>query len=273
MTAINTCKLGYLSVEVFFATGIKEEIQRKKLLDALRESDIVEMVSELGGEFEYGISFYVRDPAEVANFFQHLSTDFGDVFFNRVVAVKQSYFGFGRKYLLGKRISPIISMPSSVSPVAIDATDHRILKELTKINVGPHSTIARTLKIPETTLDYRIKKLKEKGVIVRSIYGVDMSSEEILYFRLFIYTRSYAEEFRTRLYDFCAAHLNIVNLVCVLGAWDYQIGVEVTRQEDLQQVLHEIQADFGSQINRITVLPIFRISKMKNYPFSGDLPQ
>ncbi|RIL09251.1 MAG: hypothetical protein DCC75_06950 [Proteobacteria bacterium] len=261
--------LGFLEFDVYLTLSVSSVSKREQFEQALIASENVSLIIELGGEYEYAVTICSRNPSEVSTFFDNLGKRFGDVIFAKAVAIRRVYTGFGRKYLMNKKVNPIVQMQFEKKTCTIDETDHEVLKGLSRNDFSSIAVLARQLKIPATTLEYRIKKLKENKIIVGSIYGISMRFLGVLSYRLILYARGSTEAFRNQLFEFCGQHPNIINFVHGIGAWDFELGVEVERDSDIVPIVRALQAKFVDQINKITTCPIFRFLKVQNYPFSA----
>jgi hypothetical protein len=75
------------------------------------------------------------------------------------------------------------------------------------------------------------------------------------------------EKFKRSLFDFCAKHQNVNFLIEYLGAWDYEIGVEVENAKDILTITEQVYASFAEMLNTVKVLQVFDYPKVSKYPF------
>jgi DNA-binding Lrp family transcriptional regulator len=270
MEVINTGRLGFSEYIVFFSLAAKPGRERERALKLISSSDRVSLMLELGGNFEYAISICGRGAADIIKFFDNLGEQLGDVFGHKSVSLQCSYHGFGRKYLTGRRFHPVIEIIPSESSIAVDDLDHEILKGLSQRKISRTSILARELGAPYTTVIDRLARLRRQKVIVGSIYAVTPQLFGMKRFRLLLQSRSISREFREKMFRFCSSHPNIVNLVRVIGDWDYQINAEVSEAEDMPGIIQQVRAAFDQYLLQMEVLPVFEFLKGANYPFAAN---
>ena len=71
------------------------------------------------------------------------------------------------------------------------------------------------------------------------------------------------------LYAFAKHHPNVLRFMETMGAWDYEMEVEVPFAEDITGIVKELHTRFGSELQGIQLLQIFRHLKYSSYPLKG----
>jgi DNA-binding Lrp family transcriptional regulator len=269
MYPINVRALGFNEWVIYFSLATKRERERQALLDAIIASDRAALLVQIGGDYEYELSVCVRNVDEVVAFLDDLGRRFGEMFYEKQIAMRYCYTGFGRKYLTGRKAGRLVTLGPVQKIAALDDLDHRILKTLCRKHSPSYADVARELAMAQTTLHYRIEKLKKQGVLADAIYALTPQLFGWESFRLLIYARSVSIKFRCALERFCADHLQVVNLVRSVGAWDYALTVEVENASAVPHIVQELQFAFGPQINAVRTLPQFLFLKGQNYPFEA----
>jgi hypothetical protein len=67
---------------------------------------------------------------------------------------------------------------------------------------------------------------------------------------------------------FCFNHKSISFFVQCLGSWDFELGIEVQSQSEVNDLMYELYGTFGDSITSISIFPVTRYLKVQNYPFS-----
>jgi len=65
----------------------------------------------------------------------------------------------------------------SSGPLKMDDVDRRLIEELRRDSRTPATVLARRLKIPRVTIQYRLRRLRKSGVIRRFTVMVDRSAD------------------------------------------------------------------------------------------------
>lgn len=159
-----------------------------------------------------------------------------------------------------------IYIRSTSDPVDVDDLDMRVLAALSTFSDLSHRQLAAKVRVPLSTLELRIKKLREKGVIVGEIYVVSPAQFERQSYKLLIYTKGIDPAMSKKMDAFCSQHPNIVYLFECFGVWGFEIGVKVPAQEDASVVMQEVYQAFGSSVTNIKLLTTFRYPKVRWLP-------
>jgi DNA-binding Lrp family transcriptional regulator len=266
---INLFKLGYLQHEVFFSLTSEQQGMRDTLLAQFKASDRISWIGRLGGDYQYGINICSRDITQVVAFFDDLSKSYGRAFVEKNLSLRVGLTFFGNRYLAPsiKQVHPL-RYHTATESVVIDSLDHKILSALTsRLPVSGHE-LARMLGMPQSTVDYRLRKLKSSGVIVGSYYNFRGDQVGILSFLCLISTKGLGSTFREKALAFCNSHPEIVVLVESIGSWDFEFVIDAFSAEAAMRTSEQLLDYFGRDINWLKMIPLFSYPKVHEYPFS-----
>ena len=278
---INIYPLGFAEYGIFFSLTSGKK-QRTKLLATLEEMDRVAWILELGGDFQFGVALCARGAGEIIDIFDSLSAQFGEIFFEKSIAVRTGWHLFPRRYLSPTKIqdgplscgrtseSRLSAKKGAIAPgptVKLDELDHLILSTLSSARYHSYRELARMLSVPHTTLLHRMKLLAELGVLRGFAYGIDASVFGMQTYRLLIYMKQVSLAAKHELHEFCTAHRNVFAFIECLGSWDFEVKVEVETSAQLTEVMELLYERFGSALQTIKVLTVLRTRKLEFYPF------
>lgn len=266
---INLFKLGFLQHEVFFSLSSEQRGAREALVTQLKRSDSISWIGRLGGDYQYGINICSRDMTNTIALFDHLAASHGKHILEKTLSLRVSLFYFGNRYLAPHlKYDPPLHYGNTPGTIAIDATDHKILTTITSNgNLSGHQ-VAKALGLPQSTVDYRIKKLKGAGVIVGAYYAVNVSRIGILSFLCLIVTRGMSSMFREKALAFCVKHAQVVVMIESIGSWDFEFVIDAFSAEEAMRTSEELLDFFGRDIQWLKMIPIFSYPKVHEYPFS-----
>ena len=268
---INLHKIGFSVYNIFFSSAAEGKTARQGIVKSLVTAPEVMWVGEFGGEYHYGVAFCAKRPANVIEFLHKLSKQHYHMFLDKAVSLTISSTLFPRKYLTGRKLSvqPVtIALGGEI--VEIDALDGRILGALTTNGGLSHRQLALKLQIPLSTLELRVKKLRDQQVIVGDIFVVNPAAFDRQSYKLLIYTKGIDAEMSARMFKFCAQHPDVVYLFECFGVWGFEVGVEVQKAEEVSSIMQEIYEHFGSTINTIKLLTKFKYPKVRWFPDNLD---
>lgn len=268
---INLHRIGLNIYSVFFTAGGESKGARQNIVKALVAAPEVLWVGEFGGEYQYGMSFCAKRLPSLLEFLRNLSRRHQQIFVEKAVSVQISATAFPRKYLTTKKFSVgSVTVKSEKDFVEIDKLDARILSALTSFGDLSHRQVAMKLQIPLSTLELRVRKLREHGVIAADIFMVDPAAFDRQSFKLLVYTKGLDPQVGIELHKFCAQHSDVTYLIECFGSWGFEVGLEVLKAEDVSTVMQELYEQFGAAINTIKLLSKFRYPKVRFFPDGKD---
>lgn len=268
---LNLFRLGYLQHEVFISLVGERPRDRELLLAYLQGCDRISWIGRLGGEYQYGFNLCSRNMGEVVAFFEKLAGSFGTLFLEKAIALRVGLTYFGNRYLAPDvKPGPALEYRASGGVVAIDPTDQGILGALSHLGYRSSYDLARDLKMSQSTVDYRLRRLRTQGVIVGSYYTVRHERVGILSFLCLVALRGVSGVFRDRALEFCGRHPQVVVLVEAIGSWDFEFVIEAFSAHEAMQTSEALIECFGRDLLWIKLMPIFSFPKVSEYPMRSE---
>jgi len=256
---INFRKLGLELYSVYFALSSKGVAYRAKMLKSLSAYPQVAWLGELGGNFHYGVSFYARTPSEAVHFMGELSRLTGEGASKKEISLIHQLHFFSKNYLAAdiKMNREMISLEESLAQETIDLKDQTLMYSLFQKKLDSHQRIAQATGLPRATVQYRLNRLEERGIIDRHVYYISAYRLGYLVYRLLIRIRGLRSNASQLLKSFALAEPNVVSLSECLGPWEYEIGVEVGSAPEVVRLVERLQLKHGAMIEDIEILPVF----------------
>lgn len=266
---INLYPLGYTDYTIYFSISTKTKHSIQQLFTLLQSKKSVSWLAQLGGEYQIGIALCAKRVEETAALLDNISSKYGEIFFRKSISVRLGFTAFGRKYLWSRPDAhkELRVYRNSESDYSIDEVDHQILSAMSNRQYESIRDLARLIQIPATTTERRIDRLEEIGVIEGYIYRLRLAQFGAQTYRLLIYTKGLEKGFTGRFYKFCAEHPNILHLFECLGAWDFEVGIEVYSSEAATEVVQDLYQKFSDTLSEVKMLQIFKHLKYSGYPF------
>lgn len=261
---LNPYTLGFAQYQLYFSLRGKS---KEAFIKELADSELVSWIGKLGGDFNYGANFCATSITDVYKLLERLSHNHGGAFLDKVFATRMAFTYFGNRYL-----APSIQSPSALSYTMnqslqpIDELDHTLLKSLVKDPSISARQRARELAIPQSTVDYRLRSLEERGVISGYYYEVDPTTIGYSSYLVLISTRGISSRLYEALLDFAEREKNIVVLTQALGTWDFELGIDASSPQGALLVYERLTEEFANYINWSKLLPHFGNVKVKEYP-------
>ena len=268
---VNIHALGYTDYCVFLTLTSENRASRQKVLKFFADSPRTAWVAELSGAFHYTISIFARDVFEVESYFRALAAVVPGVVVEKSLALRISWTTFRWKYLSNHRSRlDYITRSRADTTEKIESIDHEVLRAISEHPLAPRAHQARAAGIPVTTFHNRVGGLQARGILLGTVYFVDMARMGIHCFRLLIQAKASTEKLTQTLWNFAHKHPNVVGFVHCLGAWDYELNIEALDPAVLSTIHDAIEDLVGSQIRSIQAVSVIGTPKTKAYPFARE---
>jgi DNA-binding Lrp family transcriptional regulator len=262
---INPHRLGNLECNLFIELQSAGPGARHKLLESLRENPATRSIGVLGGEYQFDVVVWLRGIEELASLFNSLSDKCPDINYRIDFILIGNACYLSANFLEPKmRAKTLVKYgPTQQTAFPIDAIDQKIIEGMTKAPFTGARNLAKEIGTPESTVTYRLNKLKAEGVIVCMGYMVDHLKVGLTLTNLLIKAKRPSHRVTEQLLTFAQSEGCIGFVVECYGAWDYQMGVLLYDQTKLSSVIDGLQETLGSQFARICPVPTFESASVQ----------
>lgn len=259
--AINHYALGFEQFDIFFSISSSSSAAKDKLLEALAGDSRILWYAELGGDFQYAFSLYAKNIAEAALLLEQLARRGRALLVKKQIAAVVFFSLFKKKYLAPQRSGLSRGSIQFIRPaemVSLDHVDNRVLAALYDQPLASRVAMGKSLGMPRSTVELRIKRLRERGVLLAFIYHISAAYVGAHSYKILIFVRGIRPELRDKLFKYAELAPNVVNFSCCFGAWDYELGVEVFAPEEIGAITGELYDRFAEAIDHMQIIPVFK---------------
>lgn len=175
-TTVNLETLGLTTVTVFLKFN-DDIYENEKIISYFRDHTFVNWVASLSGEWDLLVEIVIKNLNDLHNTIKALLKEFSGILNSykllfskdilRVEHITQDFY----KGLNLKEMEP---KKRKVEIQQIDVTDRHILQILSRDSTLPYLTIAQELGVKIDVVRYRMKKMEERGVIVKYFPEIDL---------------------------------------------------------------------------------------------------
>jgi DNA-binding Lrp family transcriptional regulator len=265
---VNLKPLGYLDLQVFFSLSPETAHNRAKIVEALVADNRIAWVATLGGEFEIGILVPALSAESAWGVLEDLSKKLGPFVGEKSVVIRRSFTAYGRRHL-----APHLPPPKPLTirdvgkPYRADKLDLQILSTISREHIDSARKVAEAIGVAHATVDRRIEKLKEAGIIAGMIYRVNPSPLGLHTFRIMVATKGINPRCTALVREFCDTTPSVIKLFENVGAWDYEIEIDAPVAEEVQILLAQLSLKLEPFAERVSMYQLFRQLKYSGYPF------
>lgn len=265
---INSGALGYSSFSVYFSLAPSKNDARERFLQKLISHPNVSWVAHIGGDFDYAVTFQTFSSVELVEFVDSISSSSGIEITSREVRVDAALRYYPLKaFRHGIKQYGVDVWRGGVTPISTDDLDRKILYEMSNSGITKKMELARKLTIPTTTLQSRIERLEKAQAITGYVYFLVPQAAGLRTFKLRVLAKKLNAEFAVALEKLCHRLDHVSLFVRCLGAWDFEINVDVKHAEEVDGVIAALHDQFASHIRDIRKGEIFSHRKASDFPF------
>lgn len=206
-TVIDTFKLGYNVFRVYFNFQDISIDEKKQLIQDFIDYKNSWAVFSIAGPIDFGAVIWVNNIYEFNNFLDKILDKFGKFISKKIVSVYVKADEYEKSYLLYDEMKKIerknFTINCGEEKINIDEIDYKILDILSLNARIPLIKIAEKLDTSSQTINYRLKKLIEYGVIKGFRVDIDISKLDLQYFdvRINLTDHSYRKKIIKYLHD------------------------------------------------------------------------
>ncbi len=267
---INTKLFGYTSYKLYLQLENVDEKKQNEILEHLKNHAFCVWAVTCAGRFDMIVAFFAKTPEHftkiVNEFLANYSPYIRDTTSNLMVNISH----FKRKYIAGSSDvhTPIIGGEAKID---LDLEEIKILTSLSTNARKSYAEIANETGLSLDVIRYRIKKMKDNGVIQGSRLGLNKELFGFEYHKLLLKLKDLTPARERSLVEFFSQNTNIVDVVKTLGEWDMEVDIDVKNSFDLHKIIMDLKNSFPTLIRRYESVQIFKEHKYNFFPMGNYL--
>ena len=251
---VNLAKLGFKAYRLYFKFDV---------IDAKTEQGIIKVfetyprtlwgvISE--GEYDVLWRIIAKNEIEVENAAALMIEKFGTKIIEKTIVTTtyQTYLAWNKA--LETERHPELPIEKITEIETIDKTDMKILSALYANARETTVNLAKLVGLTPDAVQYRIKRLTEKGFILGYTAWFDAKKLGFNYYKILIGFRSITKEKEKQFLNFCIENDNIIFLNKTIGSWDIELDIVVRDNMELHEFMREIKTKFGDIIGKHTFI-------------------
>jgi len=251
-TAINTFKLGYNVFRIYINFQFVSSDIKDKIIEYFVNYENSWAVISVKGEIDLNVIVWVKDIYEFYKFWEKTLELYGEYFSDSTISYFVYANAYEKTYLLKDEQKNtdrfLYQISCGGSTVEIDETDYKLLNEIAINARIPLIELAKKLNVSSQTVSYRLKNLREKGVIQGFRVGVDISKLGLEKFALQVHLKDQKQ--RNPLIKYLKGMPYLEYIDIALGWADLQLEVVLENVNSLTQIMDEIVTKFPNAIKK-----------------------
>jgi DNA-binding Lrp family transcriptional regulator len=267
---INFLATGAHYIAVYANFSAPSSKARAALVTSLTKESIVSSCSELIGDYELAFTVSCGHLKEIRDLFERVTTSTRVEFSEYILSPRMSFSFFKRKFLTRNTvIESSLDAEYPDKPANLDSLDLKILKAVADARFDSVRDIARLVNIPISTVDRRIRNLREQRVILGDFIDLAPQHLGVHPYRLLIRTKGLSPADKRDIYEFSRQHRRVIFIINTLGIFDLEIGLELSDPGSIMEVISDYNERFGAHIHTLRSLMESKPIKWSTYPGEG----
>jgi DNA-binding Lrp family transcriptional regulator len=253
----NLTKLGLKTYRVYFKMENLNETKNKEFFSYLSNHPRVQWFGEFEGEWDYTVRYALSDENEFKTVLEELFAKFGKYIKAKDIVITTYQRYLPATHLTGteRKEQKIYKTKDSES---VDETDRKILFYLFENARMKSVEIADKIKISPDAVQYRIKRLVERGVISAFTTWFDRRKLGYEYYKVLLWFQYITPEEEQKIMNYCEQHPNIVFINRVLGNWDLELDFDAKNSKEIHDMIKDLKGKFSEVIREHATLTVLR---------------
>jgi DNA-binding Lrp family transcriptional regulator len=234
MALVNFSELGYVGYGVF-CCFVGEN--RNDAIEHLKAHERVYWLSEFGGRFDLAFAVMARNDFEFYSIFGKMKEKLHGALGGWKVAIRMQLLQLPRAYLAQDERDEKENVPyfgKTLGNERLDDADFSILKAISQEARMDTMAISKKVKIPASTVAFRLKKLQERKIIQGYSPQISCQKYGFQSFQLFLEVENLDEAKRHKILSYAQGNPNVVFAIETLGEWNFELIYEVKDQKEFQ---------------------------------------
>jgi len=265
LAVIDMAKLGFVHHKVFVRLHNITKKQEEDMISDLCRSHYMTWVASCDGKYSLAFGVKARSFQKLSAILREINRRYWKYFMSQDVASIVEARHFHRDYLIGKSgtTKRKIGWSSQDVQEKIDARDVEILEMLSQNPRASSVEIASAAGISPDTVLKRISALERAGIISNYTIWPNVNKLKGLYYKVLISLHNLDEKNEKLLHAYCLEHPNIVYIVSTIGAWQFEMDVEVENENEFRELMRSFLERFPGMVSDYSPLNVYQEHKFR----------
>lgn len=259
---VNLSKLDILQFKIFLSLQHLTSEKLNEVISKLKRMEEIKWIVSCRGNWDLIITVETESMENADEIKLKILSIFGNHISRKSFSILVEAETYNRNFLVeNKNTINSRAVMKREETMELDNLDIKLLKKLTKNSRKSVVDLAEELKSTPRIINYRIKNLEKKKVILGYKIALDYEKIGIKFYKCLIYLGNIKESRIKELVNYFLTHENIIHNVKVIGDWDYEPEFEVHSEEEFDKFLKEMKDKFSDIISRVETITISKEHK------------
>ncbi|MBT3298252.1 Lrp/AsnC family transcriptional regulator [archaeon] len=272
---INGPKLGYSAYKLYLKLRNISEKELNIMINDFKKNENIAWIVTCYGKYDLIIGTIAKDNYESFEINNQIQKDY-QKFIHEVTPLNHIDIRHQKRtYIVDKKRTDKYSpfWGGKTQNYKLDEYEKAILSKLCENARKPIIKIASELKSPVDNIHRRLKKLIKDKIIEGSKVSLNKGLLEIQSYKILLQIRFQSLQKEKEFFNRSYQQNNIVNVVRMMGSWNYELDIDVTNITQLNEIMTELKNNFAEEIISYDTLQIFKQYKYNFFPIKDQNPK
>ncbi|MFH1393469.1 MAG: Lrp/AsnC family transcriptional regulator [Candidatus Micrarchaeota archaeon] len=255
----NLSKLGLKTFRIYIKTENMTDQEEEKLVSFFQDHPKAQWFAEFEGEWDFTLRLTLKDENEFKEEMERMMGRFGKFIKAKSIVITLQQAFLPLEHFTGKQ-GKVHQIPHKKEEKVedLDEYDQQIMQLLFENARMKTVDIASRLNLSPDTVQYRIKKLRKKGII--RFFGTYFNSHALGYerYKVLLWLRHSAGARERQLIRYCERHPNSTYINRVVAEWDLEVDFDAKNIQELHMIVKTIRNKFPEVVRGHSALAILR---------------
>ena len=245
---LNIGKLGYSYYRVMFKFQNVDLEREQEITEYCKKNRKIGWIVSLEGNWDMAAVIWAKTVPEFEEELDRFLNKFGNFIDEYAIAVSTKIYHLKHKFLLNKHDFTELLLGGKIENNELDDVDRKIIGLLCKNARKSLLDMGFELKINPKVVQYRIKKLIEKGIIIG--FNVKLNHRLLGYtqHKVFLNLKKISDENLAKLRDYIKSLKSAIYITKAVGMADLEFETMTKSNEEFHEVLRDLRFKFSDLI-------------------------
>ncbi len=266
---LDISKLGYLNFRVFLKFYNVTPEKEREIIDYLNHHPRVGWLVSVDSHWDMNMLVWAENVYVFKQFWNEFLNHYKNYLEDKWISVITEMVLYTRGFLLeeGEKYEPnMLIVGGSPEIVNLDDSDLKILKVIANNARMPLVDISRKTNLSAKVVEYRIKNMVKKKVILGFKVLINLDLLRIRYFKVHLTLQNMTPAKERELMTYAQLHPNIYIVDVAVGGADFEIEILVKSSDDFHKIVNDIKRRFAGIIRNIESYNYFKEYKWVYIP-------
>jgi DNA-binding Lrp family transcriptional regulator len=265
MTRYDYSKLGLNSLRFYFKCQYVTPSLKNEIIKHFINHKYSVRVASIEGSYDLIVVMLVKNISDISDFWQKTLDKFGDYFVNRVYSTYLGESIYYKSILVDEKENreKLVNIVKA-RKLSYDNIDLKILNLIVSNSRLPTLEISKKLNSTTNTINNRIKKLKESGIIKCFTIGINWNKLGYQYFKIDLYLKEYSRIHK--IINYIEKNPYLIAIPKTLGYADLEIEMILKNVNHLYQIIEKISNKFPDSIRTFTNFSVLNMTEKQKFP-------